>query len=76
LLVSANRYDIDGKRFGKFDDKVSVKKIEVNNDKMYRYLLGDYKDYREVSQKLARVKLMGYKDAFIVTYKNNKRIDP
>lgn len=76
LLVSANHYEADGKRFGKFDDKVSVKRIEVNNNKMYRYLLGDYKSYQEVSQKLARVKLMGYKDAFIVTYKNNKRIDP
>lgn len=76
LLVSNSRYDTDSKRFDKLEDPVTRKEINVNKDKMYRYLLGDYKSYEEVSQKLERVKLMGYRDAFIVTYKNDKRIDP
>lgn len=77
FLVSSNEYTTDDKKmFGKFDDAVSRESFKENNTKVYRYLLGNYKTNQEAQQKLDRIKLMGYRDAFIVTYDNDKRIDP
>lgn len=77
LLVSNKDYATDDKSmFGKFDDPVTRETIKENGGTMYRYLLGDYKTSTDAQQKLDRIKLMGYKDAFIVTYDGNKRIDP
>jgi len=76
LLVSNNKYAVDNdQRFSKFDDSVSREKSDENGTTVYRYLLGNYKTSQEAAQKLDRVKLMGYKDAFIVTYQDGKRID-
>lgn len=77
LLVSGNKYDEDDKKmFGKFDDPVSRESFKENGSTMYRYLLGEYKTSAEAQQKLDRIKLMGYRDAFIATYDDKKRIDP
>ena len=76
LLVSEHKYEPDDNRlFGKFDDPVSREIIRENGAAVYRYMLGNYKTNQEALQRLGRVKLMGYKDAFIVTYQDNKRID-
>ncbi len=75
LFASSQALNTSDSRFSKLDDSVDRKKVEVNNEKMYRYLLGDYKTYQQAADKLSRVKLMGYKDAFIVTYKNDLRLD-
>lgn len=76
LLVSEHKYDTDDDRlFGKFDDKVSRETISDNGATVYRYMLGAYKTNQEALQRLGRVKLMGYKDAFIVTYQDKNRLD-
>lgn len=75
LIVSSNRYSTDDKKmFGKFDDEVSMESLKENGETVYRYLLGNYKTSQEAEQKLDRIKLMGYKDAFIVTYAEGKRL--
>lgn len=76
LLVSSSLYNTnDKKMFGKFDDHVSRELLKENGETVYRYLLGNYKNSQEAEQKLDRIKLMGYKDAFIVTYGDDKRLD-
>jgi N-acetylmuramoyl-L-alanine amidase len=75
LLVSGNKYDPDDKLFSKLDDKISREKTKSDGSTVYRYLLGDYKTSDEASQKLDRIKLMGYKDAFIVPYDDGQRVD-
>ncbi len=75
LFATSRKLDTDNQKLSKLDGPVERKAIQANNEKMYRYLLGNYQTYQEAAAKLNRVKLMGYKDAFIVTYKDDKRLD-
>ncbi len=75
LFASSHIINTSDKRFSKLDAPVARREVQVNREKMYRYLLGNYKTYQQAADKLSRVKLMGYKDAFIVTYKNDMRLD-
>lgn len=75
LFASTREISTGNQKFSKLDDPVVRKTVKVKQERMYRYLLGDYKTYQEATDKLSRVKLMGYKDAFIVTYKNNRRLE-
>ncbi len=76
LFASSNKMNTNTRKFQKLEDIVSRKMIKNNENKtLYRYLLGDYKSFQDAAKKLKSVKPMGYKDAFIVVYKGNKRID-
>lgn len=75
LLASESKLAADDPRFSKLDDPISVETLGDNRNRTYRYLMGEYKDYDQASRKLDRIKLMGYRDAFIVSYKDGQRID-
>ncbi len=75
LLVSANKYPVNDPKFSKLEGKVVREKDRVNDSTQYRYLLGNFKTGEDASQRLEMIKLMGYKDAFVVTFRNGKRID-
>lgn len=75
LLVSSNKYPVDDPKFDKLDGKIIREKDKVNDSTLYRYLLGDYKTDEDASKQLDMIRLMGYKDAFVVTFRNGKRID-
>lgn len=75
LLVSEHKYDTDDKLFTKFDDKVSREKVPGGGPAVYRYMLGEYQSEQDASDKLDRIRLMGYKDAFVVGYQDGKRVD-
>lgn len=75
LLVSENKYDSDNQLFSKFDDKVSREKLSGDGSTVYRYMLGAYQTEKDADDKLDRIKLMGYKDAFVVAYQDGKRVD-
>jgi N-acetylmuramoyl-L-alanine amidase len=53
---------------------VPSKKVEVVND-IYRYMSGPFNSYQVAQNILAQIKSLGYKDAFIVPYKNNQRLN-
>lgn len=53
---------------------VPSKKVEVIND-IYRYMSGPFNSYQVAQNILAQIKSLGYKDAFIVPYKNNQRLN-
>ena len=75
LFASSKKIDTDAGRLSKLDDPVERQNVRVSNEQLYRYLLGNYKTYQDAADKLGRVKLMGYRDAFIVTYKGDERLD-
>lgn len=52
---------------------IPSKKIELIND-VYRYMSGPYNSYQVALNILSQIKGLGYKDAFIVPYKNNQRL--
>lgn len=75
LFASSRKIDTDTPKFKKLDDIVLRKAITgQGNKKLYRYLLGDYKSYQAATEKLKQIKPLGYKGAFIVTYKGHQRI--
>lgn len=74
LFASTNKYPTDDSRFDKLDGKVSREKDRQNDTTFYRYLLGDFKTDQDAAQKLEMIRLMGYKDAFVVTFLNGRRV--
>ena len=46
---------------------------KVNN--MYKYLAGNFNNYNEVKDELDKIKSLGFKDAFIVVYKQGLRLN-
>lgn len=75
LLVSQNKYDDHDAVFSKLDDKISREKLSDGGNTTYRYMLGNYQTEQDADQKLDRIKLMGYKDAFVVSYQDGKRVE-
>lgn len=52
---------------------IPSKKVELISG-VYRYMSGPYNSYQVALNILGQIKSMGYKDAFIVPYKNNQRL--
>lgn len=75
LMSSDTPYQPNDPRFSKLDGVLSMEKTTVDNDDVYRYLLGNFDHYEDANDRLDKIKLMGYKDAFVVTYQNGKRMD-
>jgi N-acetylmuramoyl-L-alanine amidase len=44
------------------------------SDGMYKYAYAPFTDYDEALKVLKKVKVSGYKDAFIVVYKDGKKL--
>jgi hypothetical protein len=45
----------------------------ILNKNITRYLIGDFDDYQEVTQKLDKIRDLGYRHAFIVSYIDGMR---
>lgn len=75
LLVSSNRYPVDDAKFSKLDGKISREKDKENDSTLYRYMFGSFGTNDDASRQLDMIRLMGFKDAFVVTFRNGKRID-
>lgn len=53
----------------------SVKQLEIKKEgQLYKYLAGGFKDYNACKAKKAALEKLGFKDSFIVAYKNGERI--
>lgn len=48
--------------------------VEKTENNLYRYLTGNFKDYNEAVKLQNTLKAKGIKDAFVVAYKNGKRV--
>lgn len=75
LFASTSKYPTNDSKFNKLGGKV-FREVEKQEDTtLYRYLFGDFKTDQDASQQLETIKLMGYKDAFVVTFLNGKRME-
>lgn len=63
---------------------INIRQAPYNNIKtitfekvnsMYKYLAGNYTNYGEVKKELDRIKTLGFKDAFVVVYKQGVRLN-
>jgi cell division protein FtsN len=58
------KFEIEGDIFKEYDE----------TDGLYRYSIGNYSSYIEAAQVRNKVRLSGYRDAFVVGYKDGKRL--
>lgn len=76
LLVSSHYYRPDDRIFQHLDMPVDVEDTIINQQKVYRYLTGNFLQRDSAEQKLDFIHQIGFKDAFIVTYQQGVRVDP
>lgn len=69
FLTSASKIDPGDSQFKKLK---SVSREEVNG--MYRYMAGEESSWDKIAEYQSTVRTAGYKDAFVVAYKDGKRI--
>lgn len=48
--------------------------MEIKADDKYKYFVGSYTDYNEAKMELDKIKARGFKDAFIVAYKDGNKV--
>jgi cell division protein FtsN len=58
----------------KFEIEADIFKEYDETDGLYRYSIGNYGSYIEAAQVRNKVRLSGYRDAFVVGYKDGKRL--
>ena len=56
-----------------FNGLTPVTGVKRNNSKFTRYFVGEFLAFEAANTALPHIRKMGYKDAFIVAFKNNKR---
>lgn len=64
LLVSATRYASGSSLFRNLDTPVKV--VPIGNKKMFRYFTGNYYSRDSADEALNRIRLIGFRDAFLV----------
>lgn len=69
FMATKSKVDLNDNRL----KNIPSKKIEVINS-IYRYMSGPFNSYQVAQNILSQIKGLGYKDAFIVPYKNNQRL--
>ncbi|MCL6523074.1 MAG: N-acetylmuramoyl-L-alanine amidase [Thermoflavifilum sp.] len=75
LLVSSQQYSPNDRIFQHIDLPITVEDTIINQQKLYRYLAGAFTERDSAQQKLDLIRQMGFKDAFIVTYRQGIRTD-
>jgi N-acetylmuramoyl-L-alanine amidase len=69
LLASKKRLALEPKNFKGLKDVLSV-----YEDNVYKYLYGETSDYENAKNQLKEVKSKGYDSAFLIAFKNGKKI--
>jgi N-acetylmuramoyl-L-alanine amidase len=70
ITASENLISIKDPRFGGIQDIT----IDKNDKGINRYVIGNYSSFQDCQNRLAVLRKKGYKDAFIVAYKEGNRI--
>ncbi len=70
ITASENLISIKDSRFGGIQDIT----IDKNDKGINRYVVGNYSSFQDCQNRLAVLRKKGYKDAFIVAYKEGNRI--
>jgi N-acetylmuramoyl-L-alanine amidase len=71
LMSSSKQIEIAPQNFNELTDIGFYKEKNI-----YKYTFGNFKTIEEAKQALPIVRSKGYKDAFVVAFLNDQRIDP
>lgn len=75
LLVSDKKYTSRSSIFKKLGGSVEQEPVIINSKRFSKYIWGNYKTEPEAGAALRKAKRLGFRDAFVVPYKNGLRLD-
>jgi len=75
LLVSDKKYTTRSSIFKKLGGSVEQEQVIINSKRFNKYIWGNYKTEPEAGAALRKAKRVGFRDAFVVPYKNGLRLD-
>jgi N-acetylmuramoyl-L-alanine amidase len=75
LLVSDKKYTTRSSIFKKLGGPVEQEPVIINSKRFNKYIWGNYKTEPEAEAALRKAKRVGFRDAFVVPYKNGLRLD-
>ena len=75
LLVSDKKYTTKSSIFKKLGGSVEQEQVIINSKRFNKYIWGNYKTEPEAGAALRKAKRVGFRDAFVVQYKNGLRLD-
>jgi N-acetylmuramoyl-L-alanine amidase len=75
LLVSDKKYSSKSSVFKKLGGSVEKEPVIINSKRFNKYIWGNYRTEPEAEAALRKAKRVGFRDAFVVPYKNGLRLD-
>jgi len=75
LLVSDKNYSAKSPIFKKMGGPIKQERVIINRKKFNKYIWGSFRTEPEAGAALRKAKRMGFKDAFIVPYKNGLKLE-
>jgi len=75
LLVSDKKYSAKSPIFKKMGGPIQQEQVVINRKKFNKYIWGSFRSEPEAGAALRKAKRMGFKDAFIVPYKNGLKLE-
>lgn len=75
LLVSDKKYTSRSSIFKKLGGPVEQEPVIINRKRFNKYIWGNYRTEPEAGAALRKAKRLGFRDAFVVPYKNGLRLD-
>jgi N-acetylmuramoyl-L-alanine amidase len=75
LLVSDKSYKPGSSIFRKLKGPVAKEPVILNNKRLHKYIWGNFKTEPEANTALHKAKQLGFRDAFVVPYRNGIRQD-
>ncbi len=75
LMTTEKIYARGDEMFRQLNGTIEREEIKQGKKKMHKYLLGNFRTEAEAHSALYKAKKLGFKDAFVVAYKNGVRIE-
>jgi len=75
LLVSEKKYSAQSSIFKPLGPPIQKEPVIINRKKLNKYIWGSFRTEAEADAALRKAKRIGFKDAFIVPYKNGLRLE-
>ncbi|MGX5820587.1 N-acetylmuramoyl-L-alanine amidase family protein [Chitinophaga lutea] len=75
LMTTEKLYARGHTIFGKLDGTIEREDIKQGKKKLHKYIWGGFRTEAEAHSALYKARKQGFKDAFVVTYRNGERIE-
>lgn len=75
LMITEKIYARGSTLFQKLDGTIEREDLKQGKKKVHKYIWGSFRTEAEAHSAVYKAKKQGFKDAFVVTYKNGERVD-